>query len=210
MDFEAIKDIISQFSPKRLTKVFAQGFEGETDNVHINEDGLGQQDIQALLSHTTLSSLLPYRRYDQETSLFYNERSTSFMLSLIPAIGVSQEMIDILHNVLTDVLPDHSDVQFLMVASDKVSPYLYAFENARSKKGGIYAMLANRRAEFFQRGIRQPITKKSQSVVRNFQLYLTISLPKSLFNADEMMALRDNVIKSLHSVHYPKPIGFHC
>ncbi len=167
----------------------------------LNNQSMTTRDISALLRRHHLAGLLPYRYYDPDTSLFHNARSLGFMLDVTPVDGATEEMINILHNMITDILPDYCDLQCLLVASDKVSPQLTQFKQARSEQQGLYAWLVDKRMEFFKQGVYQPISAQSQTVLRDFCLYITVSLPRKRIDADELLMIREKMIKTLSSIN---------
>ncbi len=169
-------------------------------SVHVNKNNLNLQEVTALLHQHNLSGLLPYRHYDPDSNIFYNNRSIAFMLMLRPIDGAPEDTVNILHGLLADVIPDHADIQFLLVASDKLSPLLDAFEQTRSQRSGLYAWLAKKRAAYLKQGAFQPLSSQSNTILRDFRLYLTVSFPLSKIDSGDLITVRENVMSTLRSI----------
>ena len=60
---------------------------------------------------TPVSAALPYESYDKATGLFINQKSIGFILELSPLLGASEEMLQVLHSIVRDLLPTHATLQ---------------------------------------------------------------------------------------------------
>lgn len=154
-----------------------------------------------LLDHHFLSRLLPYESYDSETSLFINKKSMGFILETTPLLGSSDEIENILTSVITDILPAHVDMQFLLWASPKIAPLLDAFEAARSKNE-TFAWLAKKRTDYLKQGAHTSLSGFGSLLLRDFRTFMVVSASrKHMDNADELIALRDDIESSLKSIN---------
>ena len=148
-----------------------------------------------------LSSLLPYETYDPDTEIFYNKKSQGFILEVAPLTGASEQTVHILASLLTDVLPTNADLQCLLWASDKVGDIIDAFAAERSRQSGIFSWLAQKRAEFLKRGTLKSLAADGSYILRDFRLYLVVSLPhKDKENADQLIQVREDITSSLRSL----------
>lgn len=155
--------------------------------------------------YTSLSSLLPYEVYDSETGIFINKKSQGFILEGAPLLGANEEIANILTSIFTDILPAQSDIQFILWGSDKVGEILSAFEQERSGKGEIFEWLAKKRTDFLKKGVYKSLTSQGSFVLRDFRLFISISLPRKTNDnfTHDLITLRDDISSSLKSMQMP-------
>lgn len=161
--------------------------------------------VEDSLHHTALSSLLPYDVFDKDAVLYLNKRGQGFILEVPPMLGASEECTNILASILTDVLPKTADLQFILWGSDKIGHILDAFEHERSRRGDMYAWLANKRTEFLKKGAHQSLTSQGSFILRDFRLLISVSIPRKPDEnlANDLITLRDDMTSSLKSMHLP-------
>jgi conjugal transfer ATP-binding protein TraC len=156
-----------------------------------------------LIDYTALCHLLPYEGYDPSTSIFHNKKSDGFVLEVSPLLGSNEEVENILFGMLTDILPNHADLQVLLWASPKIGNILNAFEKERSHHGKIYEWLARKRIEYLKNGVYKSLNQFDQYLLRNFRLIISVSIKrkKEEDNSHELISLREDIINSLKSIH---------
>ncbi len=153
----------------------------------------------SLFDHNFISNLLPYETFDPETSLFFNKKSTGFILETTPLLGSSEEVENILTSVITDILPANVDMQFILWASPKIAPILDAFEEARSKNEK-FSWLAKKRTEYLKKGAYTSLSNYGSMLIRNFRTFIVVSALKKNLGAHELIGLRDDIESSLKSL----------
>lgn len=161
----------------------------------------GRSKMATYFDHHFISKLLPYESYDPETSLFINKSSAGFILETNPLIGSSEEIENILTSIITDIMPPHADIHFLLWASPKIGNALDAFENARSGNE-TFAWLAKKRTDYLKNGAFDSISRYGSIMMRNFRIFISVSVPK--YNHDyqgELVGLRDDIQSSLQSIN---------
>ena len=162
-----------------LSALFARvaGWFGEKPPTGFDKNHTLDSEWSDLLAQCPLSSLLPYETYDPEHEIFINKRSLGFMLEVAPLTGATEANVQILGSLLTDVLPVTADLQCLFWASDKIGSAIDAFAQERSAAGEMFAWLAQKRAEFLKQGTLDSLTKSGSFILRDFRLFLVISIP---------------------------------
>lgn len=162
-------------------------------------------ELNNAVNYTAMNSLLPYEGYNPETGLFHNKKSDGFVLEAYPLLGSNEEIENILFGVLTDILPNHADLQILLWASPKIGNILNAFENERSHNGNIFAWLARKRVDFLKKGAYQSLNQFDHYLLRNFRLIISVSIKrkKDEDNSHELITLREDIINSLKSIQMP-------
>jgi conjugal transfer ATP-binding protein TraC len=157
--------------------------------------------VRMMIDHHTLSSLLPYERYDAESSMYINKKSVGFILEASTLIGSSEEVENILSSIITDTLPPTADMQFLLWASPKIEPILEAFKETRSKNE-TYRWLAQKRVDYLKKGAHESLSKFGSLLLRDFRLFITVSMPKKYGDSHaELIGLRDDLESSLKSIN---------
>ncbi|HVV69606.1 MAG TPA: type IV secretion system protein TraC [Gammaproteobacteria bacterium] len=174
---------------------------GESMQFGVSKKTPSSQILGDFFDQYPLSSLLPYETYDPDTQLFYNKKSQGFMLEVSPLTGANEQTVQILASLLTDVLPTSADLQCLLWASDKVGDSIDAFAIERSQHSGIFSWLAQKRAEFLKNGTLQSLAADGNFILRDFKLYLVVSMPhKNQTNIEELSQVRDDITSSLRSL----------
>ena len=121
-----------------------------------------------------LHHLLPYESYDPDSQLFFNTGSTGFVLQAEPLPGASlhdQSQIAVFFKQ-QDCLPEGCALQFLLIASPKLQPFMDYWRGHRIP--GIYRDLATRRTEFLQDKAREPI---GGTVLRDYRVLISYTMP---------------------------------
>ena len=157
-------------------------------------------DIATHFDHHFISKLLPYETFEEETALFINKTSAGFILEANPLIGSSEEIENILTSIITDILPPHADMQFLLIASPKIGNALDAFEQARSGTE-MFAWLAKKRTDYLKNGVFDSLSKSGTLMMRNFRLLISVSVPQSQDYRGDLIGLRDDLQSSLQSIN---------
>lgn len=144
--------------------------------------------------------LLPYESYDRDAMLYINKQSVGFVMELTTLIGSNNETENILASIITDILPLNADLQFLFWASPKIGEKLQQFENARSINP-LFARLARFRTEYLSKGVQDSLTRDGTVLLRDFRLFLSISIPKKIKDVSlELVRIRDDIANSCKSI----------
>lgn len=168
--------------------------------------GVYDEETQnTFIAPNILANFLHYEAYDSDTDIFINKKSCGFILEAAPLTGANEEMVNILTSIITDVLPQEIDLQFLLWASDKVGNILDRFEEARSGNGEIFEWLAKKRTSFLKRGTQESLSSSGSFIIRDLRLFIIVSIPnKSFEEVDERLTnLREDVASSLKSIGMP-------
>ena len=178
-------------------------FFGENGEWGVNNQAHEEASSTLFNDINPLSNWLPYEVYDPEHKIFINKKSIGFILEASTLTGATNETEDILASIITDVLPIKADLQFLLWASPKIGPILQAFEKERSGKGEIYEWLAKERVKFLNKGAFHSLTSSGYFMLRDFKLYIILSLPKENIAAQtqELIELRQDMQSTLKSIH---------
>lgn len=177
-------------------------FFGEKTNFGVDTVSHDMRHLEETMDYRALWALLPYDGYDQTTQLFLNKRSQGFVLEVTPLMGANEETVNILSSLITDTLPKNADLQFMLWGSDKIGETLDQFEQERSGKGEIFEWLAKKRTDYFKQGIYKSLTSQNTFVLRDFRLFISVSLPKKQDQdfTSELIKLREDFMSSMKSI----------
>jgi len=150
----------------------------------------------------SLSKFLPYESYDAETDIYHNKKSQGFIIEACPLLGASEETVNILTSLITDVLPAHVDLQFILWGSPKLGEILDRFQEARSGGNNILEWLAKKRTDFLKQGAFESLTSNGCFILRDLRLFIVASQVRE---GDEgvrtLITLRDDMINSFKSIN---------
>lgn len=160
---------------------------------------------QAFLKHYGLSDLLPYLAFDEQRELFINKRSCGFVLETIPLIGSSEQIERQLTGLFQHTLPEGSHIQFLLLASQRIEPWLTRWKMPRFEHPlPIYKTLAEKRVKFFEAK-----TKSQGNIpfcIRHFKIIISYSMEgvnHSDVALDELTRLRQQLITAIKGLNLP-------
>ena len=169
-----------------------------------------------------LSNWLPYRSFRPEDQVFINRDSLGFVLEALPQTGADAAIIERLKGLYTR-LPTDSTLQISLFASPNVVGALREYanlcqidEDAATKscqRGGrtarnenVFRTMARRRFAHFARGARQPLIEGMGFMVRDFRLFISVTMPGSVENLDvldHLIDVREGVKSTLESARFP-------
>ncbi|MEO0347725.1 MAG: type IV secretion system protein TraC [Pseudomonadota bacterium] len=148
-------------------------------------------------SKYSLSDLLPYESYDPDSKLYFNHNSIGFILNAPLFIGSENSFENSLENIFKTMLPENSNIQFLLLAWPKIEQSLeqwqYSRNQAREAKGReIIIELTKRRCDYF-RELKQ--AKNSDLRVRSFQGLISVSIPGKEFSGVELAGVSELITR---------------
>ena len=158
-------------------------------------------DINAKISpeYLSISSLLPYRIYDDQNCIFENANSYGFILESSLLCGCDENMINILTGMINDSVEDETSIQIMLWASPKVGANLDKWRQVRS--GTIYQELAAKRYDFLSKNNALPLSVNHNVPVREFRNFIMASMPATHSGAIELLkSLRITLKSTLKSI----------
>lgn len=172
-----------------------------------------------------MAGWLPYSAYRPEDRVFVNHHSIGFVLAVTPQTGADQDMVDRLKGLYVR-LPTDAAMQISLYASPNVSPVLRDYANVRmldpdaeqqaTLRGGrparnqnVYRAMARKQFAHLRAGAQKPFSADVAFLVRDFQVYLSVTLPGSirdLNKLDELIDIRDGIRSTLEAAHLPTSV----
>ena len=162
----------------------------------------GLHGLEGVTEIPRLREFLPYEAYDERTGLFYNRRTTGFVLQGAPLVGCSLSSQSQLADLFSQksFLKEGVGLQFLLVASPRVGPFLDSWSDAQQE--GFFRDLARQRAAFFKQDILTPIGN-SNAVLRDYQLLISYTMPGHIMDpvsVEQMKRSRESFQECLKSI----------
>ncbi|MBS0272298.1 MAG: type IV secretion system protein TraC [Proteobacteria bacterium] len=148
-----------------------------------------------LLSYS-LGELLPYRSFDPETQLFLNRSSVGFVLETLPLVGGGEDIPRQLTGIFQHSLPLGSNLQCLLIASERIEPLVKAWEETRVGRSSVIEELARERSSYLR-------ALSHGQGVRTFRLLLSYSEGQNHGSIDDILSLREQLITTLKGWKLP-------
>ncbi len=139
------------------------------------------QSLSDLCNTASLQDCLPYRSFDHETQIFVNRASLGFVIETLPLVGCGDEIPRQLTGLFQHSLPMGSNLQCLLIASERVGEKLDVWVEARQGHVEVLEELAKERKAYLGSGLS----------VRTFRLLLSYSESNAIFTSfDAVLSLR--------------------
>ncbi len=148
----------------------------------------------------SMGDLLPYRSYDTEKQIFYNENSIGFVLETNPLVGCTEEMQREISGLFQHTLPEGVNIQFTLWADPRVGGFLKRWANARKGHGDVFETLAERRADHLGKMVFDDL---EFAPPRNFRCIISFSKKGDLENPveqEKFFLLREQIKTSLKTL----------
>ncbi|NEG64310.1 type IV secretion system protein TraC [Pantoea agglomerans] len=162
---------------------------------------MARQRLQESFSYPSLTSLLPWREFDERSDLFINTRSVGFMLEIAPLAGANQQVVQALDDLLRKKLPRKTPVTVLMVASKCVGDMLEKGLSRDMWKGGMAPRLNAITKAFWERSALKGLANEREYplYLRNYRVFLVYAHPGTggIKSLDAVSQLRETIRVSL-------------
>ena len=171
---------------------------------------------RALYRPARLSSLLPYRYWDEQRSLFVQERpvypggrkdaspviSCGWVLETLPLMGADETLSRILSELFNEAAPAGSKLQVISWTSPKIGDLIDPWAKARVEAGPLYEEMARHRREHFRRGATQSLAKGSPFFLRDFRIFIACEVAGDLDSAAvaDLVEAREKFIAGFQSI----------
>lgn len=174
------------------------------------------------VTYTKFADLLPYMAWIPEQRLFVLEGDVpqkvdgiGFCIEMIPQTGATPDMADLLTTIF-NYLPPGAGVQWSLIATPLIEPYLNAFVSARldpakaatreeRERRELYRTLAERQAAHFHKGAFSPIIPNQPYLLRDFRLVMSVVIPASRYDDEdqlkEICAIKETCVTALKTYY---------
>ena len=146
----------------------------------------------------SIASFLPFQFYYAESELYHMDNSKGMFLEATPMIGATDDNAEVFYNLLQRVLPEGTIVQFLLYASPNIGVTLDQYIHTREHASEILKRNAEKRVEFFKKGVFKSLIPGQQHVLRDYQLYITLVFDNTLEISElNMQSYRNRLVGTL-------------
>jgi conjugal transfer ATP-binding protein TraC len=141
-----------------------------------------KKTLQAMSDRYTLSSVLPYERYDEGHELYYNTDTYGFMVYCSPSTGLVSEDLTVLEGIFKTIYPENASIQISLISDSNIEPILDHWADGRTKSinlenDEIFRILAANRIEHLKKGKWKSLIEAQPYILRNYHLIVTLTLP---------------------------------
>ncbi|MGE4687767.1 type IV secretion system protein TraC [Yersinia enterocolitica] len=125
-----------------------------------------------------VSSMLPYRDYDEDSGLFINNGSLGFMLQAVPLIGANEHIIQVLDDLVKSKLPRQTPISFHLVSSRLVGEQIDSGIADFRWKGEHADRFNQITRAFYQRAAQHQFNSPTHLplTLRDYRLYISYAM----------------------------------
>lgn len=212
-----IADLLSKV--KNLKSLFA------AEGAAKGSDASSYAELDLTEAGARLAGWLPYSAYKAEERVFINRDTLGFVLEVTPQTGANQDTVDRLKGLYAR-MPTDATMQIHLWASPNVRPMLRDYANLRqvdtdsvaqaelhggrpARNRNVFRTMARRRYAHLLRGSREPLANDVSFLVRDFQIFISVTLPghiRDLQRLDQLLDIRDGMRSTLLAAQFPSAI----
>lgn len=150
----------------RITTFFA---EQESDE---GTPFISLETQRAFFKTYSLKDLLGYESHFN--GIYVNQTTAGFILESMPLVGFTMESHRSISSIFKSILPENSNIQFLLVADPHIGDILQDWADPRHHNGSMMSKIATERAAHFKRLAHQEIKDLS---ARTFRILISVTRP---------------------------------
>lgn len=211
-----MKTVWKKFSLQALGQKLSKGLldeENTFQSPHIST-------LEAYLKTNQLGDFLPYEFYESSKKLFVNRTSLGFVFELAPIMGCDLETHKQLSGIFQHILPEETNIQFLLLADHRIGDALQRWSSVSSGQADVFQEMSHMRSAYFkslahgsQKGLNARSFRCIVSVTRSFdgqnmnsasldliqirdrllQTFEMIGTPSFLMNPDDLMSFFEDI-----------------
>jgi conjugal transfer ATP-binding protein TraC len=144
-------------------------------------------------SAASIAGFLPYRGYLPSNQIFENLFSLGWVVEVAPLVGSSAQVESILQGLFEEGFPEEVHVAVSTYASPYVGDRLERWARPRVDQGGVLEHMARYRAEHFRRMIWTSGSKAGPFHVRDYRVFMSVSVPKKSGQQGKAIAKLDEL-----------------
>jgi conjugal transfer ATP-binding protein TraC len=150
------------------------------------------------------SGYLPYRSYDRDTELFYNDASCGFVLEIAPLTGADERVHQSLNQIFSDILMPGCDFHVVSYASPRISKIVQEWCYPRYLAGDVFEKIANYRAGHLARGAWKSMAADGPFITRNFRTVFSVSIKQgSKVSKRDLLTIRESLVAHFAAIGTP-------
>lgn len=139
-------------------------------------------ELETASSSASITSLLRYDRYDEETGLYFNLDSVGFVVYVSPTPSLSEERLRTLEGIFTNAYRSDTIIQVSLIADPNVQDLLTRWKDARGrdssiKNAEVYRGLAARRVDYLSKANWKSLFLTETHLIRDYHLLVSVVQP---------------------------------
>ena len=154
-----------------FTHLTARAEQGETRR---GARSLSLEAMRAYFKTYSIKDLLGYESYKE--GIYINQTTSGFILESMPLVGFTAEAHRALSSIFESILPENTNIQFLLFADPFIGDTLDAWQAPRSQQGPMMTKLAAERVAYFKRLANNDVKDMS---ARAFRILISVTRPHS-------------------------------
>ncbi len=151
--------------------------------------GLSKYALRKMTQREKFSNYLPYIAYDPKSSTYYNSTSWGWIWECLPLGFASGQIVDALQKLMKGQIPEGSVMQFILYASPYTKHILEQYKSLKTTRNELLRESIERYVEFMSSG-SNGMEQLNGIPLRNFRLFVTLSMPEDASFSCEPQELR--------------------
>ena len=156
------------------------------------------ENLNKVLGLHSIAEYLPYETYNIDTGIYESKDAKGIVLEANPMVGASDNNIDAFYALLQRILPEGTIVHCVLYASPFLGQSFDAFIRERQHPHPLIKRLAEKRIDFYKKGVHETLIPGQQTVLRDYQLLVCLVFDNTLdFHDDKILSLKNSLISTL-------------
>lgn len=171
MSIQAVRKerpMFERIGRKVLSELGLNGYEDAT----IASEGISV--IGDYFRSYSLSKIFPYETFDVAHGLYINRSTIGFVFESNPLVGCTENIHMQFAGLFQYILPENSNIQFLLVADPYVGADIERWCAPRHKQSPLFSSLALKRQEFLSNLV---LRQGKNTTMRMFRCFISVTIP---------------------------------
>jgi conjugal transfer ATP-binding protein TraC len=221
--FASIRKRFSGANPTAFDDIGGSGAPSDSQlQAEADQAALEASHVDLTDAGSRIASWLPYRSYRRHDQIFINRDSIGTVLELLPQSGANPDVAERLKGIYARLITD-ATIQVTLYPSPNIGAQLREYVKLRRadddaaersqllggrpvRSENTHRQMARRRYAHLMKGARTPLHAGVKSVIRDYRLFVSVTLPGSvmnLSNVDRLLEIRDGLRSTFDSAQFP-------
>ena len=144
----------------------------DDDTRPIGSDPMSIETMRAYFKTYSVKDLLGYESY--MGGIYLNQTTAGFVLEAMPLVGFTHEAHETISMVFKTLLPEKSNIQFLLMADPFIGNSVDYWAHPRLQQSAMMNKLANERSAYIKRLAGNDV---KDLIARNFRIVISVTRP---------------------------------
>jgi len=174
----------------------------ELSDTDIHVQSYDLQALETYFKYYRIGAFFPYSSFDKNKRLFLNRSTVGFVLEVLPLIGCSEGTQQQLSGIFQYILPEETNIQFLLCADPYIGDRLDRWVKGRSTHTNILEEISVMRAAYLR-----SFAREGRNGINVRQLRCFVSVTRNLDDYREttrqMQDIRERLLETLMMIGAP-------